>query len=176
MEKTTSLILTDGSLESAVVCAIARQKHEAVLFDISDPADEHARSAVLKQTDYLRPRQVVGGHQAIVSDDPHGLFRLNAALAASAPAIRRFDAQNVYLPLRVGMEAEGFGRSAEFVQIAEELLRHGLGLLSVRVEAPLLEMEPWQVVDLGTQLSAPLTSAHGEKEHAAFVRAGRAKP
>ena len=174
MQKEPALILTDGSLESAVLCAIARQKHDAVLVDVAGDATA-ARAAVAKQVEYLRPRQTHGPGVA-APDDAADLFAWSAVLAAASPLARQHDAKAIYLPIRLGLEHPAFPQAAEFLQIWEELLRHGLSLGPVKLLTPLLEMEPWQTADLSHQMSAPAVASHGEERHEAFVRAGRAKP
>ena len=180
MFKESALLLSDGSLESAVLCAVARPKHDCALLDVTgDTADAATRHAMSKQIEYLRPRQThaaPAGPRPDDSDDPAGLTAWTAALAAAAPLVRLHDARAVYLPLRLGLGHAAFARAAEFLQIWEELLRHGLSLGPVRLLAPLLELEPWQVADLSHQTAAPAVASHGESSHAAFVRAGRAKP
>lgn len=176
MEKPTALIISDGSLASAVLCAVARQKHESVLLDVTDPSDSHARDAVTKQTEFLRPRQTVTTPLGGSLEDANALFGLFSALAAAAPVAKRVSASVIYVPLRYGLSNAAFSRAAEFVQISEELLRHGLDLHEVKLAAPLLELESWQVVDLANQLGAPLTRWHGETDSAAFVQAGRTRP
>ena len=46
-------------------------------------------------------------------------------------------------------------QATEYVQIWNELLNLPCGLAELDVVAPLLELEPWQVVDVGTQAGAP---------------------
>ena len=182
MQKETALILSDGSLESAVLCAVARQKHDAVLVEIGD-GGAAGKAAFAKQSDYLRPRQThvleaqppsPNGYAG--PDDPADLLRWTAILAESASLVRQHEARAVYLPIRIGLEGVGFARAAEFLQLWEELLRHGLALGPVKLLSPLLELEPWQVADLSHQMSAPAVPAHGEDRHDAFVRSARAKP
>ncbi len=176
MEKEPAILLTDGSLESAVLCAIARQQHEVILADVSPPGDAAATEAVARQIDYLRPRHTHPLGQEPAATDPSGLFTWTRALAAAAPLVRQHRAAALYVPLRAGESSALFGQAGEWVQIWEELLRHGLELGEVRLLAPLLELESWQVADLSDQMQAPATAAHGEANHEAFVRAGRPRP
>lgn len=178
--KEPALILSDGSLESAVLCAVARQKHDAVLVEMGDDGAA-GKLAFAKQSEFLRPRQthVLAADAPSPNnggDDPADLLAWTAALAEAAPLIRQHDARAVYLPIRVGLETPGFARVAEFLQLWEELLRHGLSLGPVKLLSPLLELEPWQVADLSHQMNAPAVPSHGEDRRDAFVRAGRAKP
>ena len=185
MQKETALILSDGSLESAVLCAIARQKHDPVLVEVGEGGTA-GRVAFAKQAEFLRPRQThalaaeppgaLGASGYAGPDDPADLLRWTAVLAESASLVRQHEARAVYLPIRIGLDGVGFARAAEFLQLWEELLRHGLALGPVRLLSPLLELEPWQVADLSHQMNAPAVPAHGEDRHDAFVRAARAKP
>lgn len=176
MEKPTALIISDGSLESAVLCGIARQKHETVLLDVGEAGDSHVREALARQVEFLRPRQSITPGSIGPLDDANALYSLLSAIAAAAPVARRLGAGIIYTPLRCGLADAGFAKAAEFIQVAEELLRHGLELHDVKLAAPLLELERWQVVDLANQLGAPLTRWHGETDSAAFMQAGRARP
>src|SRR5690606_7668765 len=154
----------------------ARQKHETVLLDVGDTADSHVREALVRQVEFLRPRQTITPGPTGPLDDANALYSLLSVIAAGAPVGRRLGAPIIYAPWRYGLPDAGFAKAAEFVQVAEELLRHGLELHDVKLAAPLLELEKWQVVDLANQLGAPLTRWHGESDSAAFMQAGRAKP
>lgn len=51
--------------------------------------------------------------------------------------------------------ADGLAQATEFLQIWNEMLEHPCGQPELTVEAPLLELEPWQVVDVGFQAQVP---------------------
>ena len=179
MEREFALFVTDGSLESATVCAIARQTHDVILVDAGGSGcGPHAREAISRQIGFARPRRahVLGDVVKAPADDPGGLMWWTGVLGLLPPLIRDHGLRDVYLPLRTEAGGSAYGPAAEMLQIWEELYDHALGLGPVRLLAPLLEMESWQVVDLASQMGAPLIAAHGELEHAAFVRSGRAKP
>lgn len=97
----------------------------------------------------------------------------------------------IYLGLRVGGGADDLAQATEYVQIWTDLLQLACGMPEVEVQAPLLELDPWQVVDLGFQVSAPLErtwscdadggepcwACRGCREReAAFQRAGKPDP
>ncbi len=69
-------------------------------------------------------------------------------------------------PLGTGL-AEGLAAASEFNHVLAELMNLPLGQPDVEVVAPLLELEPWQVVDLGIQVAAPLEKAWSCTEDAA---------
>ena len=75
-----------------------------------------------------------------------------------ATAVRfasHYQAAAVYLGLRVGARGDELAQATEYVQVWNELVQMPCGQPELEVAAPLLELEPWQVVDLGFQVSAP---------------------
>ena len=53
------------------------------------------------------------------------------------------------------MNADDLTRATEFAQVFNELVQLPCDRPELNIELPLLELEPWQVVDLGSQVSAP---------------------
>ena len=67
-----------------------------------------------------------------------------------------YGASAIYLGLRVGGGIDELAQATEYVQIWTDLLQLACGLTEAEFQAPLLELEPWQVVDLGFQVNAPM--------------------
>ena len=84
------------------------------------------------------------------------MLELLPLLAAAGRFAAHYQAAAIYLGLRVGGQVDELAQATEYVQIWTELLQLPCGLSDVEFVAPLLELEPWQVVDLGFQVSAPL--------------------
>jgi 7-cyano-7-deazaguanine synthase in queuosine biosynthesis len=94
----------------------------------------------------LRPQAPVGA----------AALELLPFMAAAARFSSHYGATALYLGLRVGGGVDELAQATEYVQIWTDLLQLGCGLTELEYQAPLLELEPWQVVDLGFQVSAPL--------------------
>jgi 7-cyano-7-deazaguanine synthase in queuosine biosynthesis len=86
---------------------------------------------------------------------------------------------------------DDLARATEYLQVWDEMLQMTLGRPELRVIAPLLELELWQVVDLGFQVNAPLdrtwncVDEHGDpcnacrgcrSRDAAFMQAAKPDP
>src|SRR5947208_3486975 len=56
---------------------------------------------------------------------------------------------------RRARRSTGIAHATEYAQIWNELIQMPCNHAEVTVEMPLLELEPWQVVDVGFQVSAP---------------------
>ena len=169
MTREKAIVVSDGSLESAALIAVAKARCEVVLLDATAGFDADAREAADQQAQWARcDRRPVEGTVATQSRD--GMTFLTSLLAAVATAAREEEASVVYLPLRIGLESPTFPRAAEWVQVAEELLVHGLDLQGLTLLAPLLELELWQVVDLAGHVDAPLHPSHVERNREAFTQ------
>src|SRR5690606_39673554 len=57
--------------------------------------------------------------------------------------------------LRVGPASDELATATEFTQIWNEMFQLPLGQPELTLETPLLELDPWQVVDVGFQVHAP---------------------
>ncbi|MEL7240394.1 MAG: hypothetical protein AAGK78_16170, partial [Planctomycetota bacterium] len=150
MQKDLVIVVTDGSLESAAICPIARSKGEVVVLDISGGGGEGdpRRQAVQAQIDYLRPRETQSIAPAETDTGVAGqLLSLTAAIGHAAVLAQKHVASAIYIPLRIGEEIPESEQAHEWLQLTEELLRYGLSLANIKIEAPLLDMEPRQVVD-----------------------------
>jgi hypothetical protein len=110
---------------------------------------------------YLAPMYTGQSQQSLMSDPRHtgalGMQGLDL-LPLIATAVRfaaHYQAAAVYLGLRVGGHGDELAQATEYVQIWNELIQLPCGQSELEVSAPLLELEPWQVVDTGFQVAAP---------------------
>ena len=101
------------------------------------------------------------GYETVVLDAPtdhdEPLVDLTAALAPAAIAAREHHASVVYLPLRP--HREDVADAVEWQQIAEDLLRNGLGLESVRVLCPLVDLSDGKLDELAAHVGAQVEPA-----------------
>jgi 7-cyano-7-deazaguanine synthase len=56
----------------------------------------------------------------------------------------------------VGPTTEELAQATEFFQIWNEMVQLTLGRPELEIQTPLLELDAWQVIDLGFQVNAPL--------------------
>jgi 7-cyano-7-deazaguanine synthase len=84
------------------------------------------------------------------------MMELLTLMSAAARFAAHYHSAAIYLGLRVGAGVDELAQATEYIQIWTELLQLPCGLPDLEFIAPLLELEPWQVVDLGFQVSAPL--------------------
>ena len=221
MAKDLAIVLNNGSLNSAVTTALAAQRHRVVmLFAQTDPAGGDAtvgpRAAFDRQVAHVKPyRDHVldlsflaetrdgtrpGGDptagRGVV--DPRQVVPVGPQLTDLLPLVGialRFaahhGASSVHLGLRVGPSGNPLVSAAEFGQVWSELVQMPCGHSDLTVEMPLLELDPWQVVDVGTQSGVPFErtwSCDGpgpeacwacpgcRAREAAFTRAAKADP
>lgn len=178
MAKDLAIVLNNGSVNSAVVTAIAAQKHRPVtLFvEVEQGPASRARAAYDQQVGHFKPYRehtlampFLTGIGAAAETPPaaaadprqHGivagqLLDLLPLVTAAARYAVHYKAAAIYLGLRVGGHAEELSQATEYVQILQELLQLPCGQQELDVVAPLLELEAWQVVDVGFQAAAPL--------------------
>jgi 7-cyano-7-deazaguanine synthase in queuosine biosynthesis len=67
-----------------------------------------------------------------------------------------YKAAAVYFGFRVGGSGDELAAATEYGQIWNEMIQMPCGVKETEVITPLLELEPWQVVDVGFQVNAPL--------------------
>ena len=119
------------------------------------------------------------------------MLELLPLLAAAGRFAAYYQVSAIYLGLRVGTSVDELAQATEYVQIWTDLLQLPCGLAEMELVAPLMELEPWQVVDLAFQVNAPLertwscANDAGEPcwacrgcraREAAFQRAAKADP
>ena len=209
MAKETAIVLTNGSVESAVAAALAAQKYRPVLLHVeAAPADPptRRRQAVEQQVQHFKPFRE---HTLTLplpplpeaddmATDPRAVEPVSLSLQRLTPLIgiavhvaAAYSAGAVYSGLRIGPRVDDLARSTEYFQIWDEMVQMTLDRPGLSVVAPLLEMELWQVVDLGFQVNAPLdrtwscVDEHGDpcnacrgcrSRDAAFMQAAKPDP
>jgi 7-cyano-7-deazaguanine synthase in queuosine biosynthesis len=185
MAKELAIVLNNGSVNSAVVTALAAQRFRLIMLHVILGAGEEdgsetatrTRVAFDQQTAHFKPYrehvlelpflsqlQAPGGPKKNV-DNPEPrrqqsrtsaqLLELVPAFGAAARFAGHYQVAAIYLGLRAGSGADDLAQATEYAQIWQELLQVPCGMNDLEIATPLLEMDPWQVVDLGFQVNAP---------------------
>jgi 7-cyano-7-deazaguanine synthase in queuosine biosynthesis len=177
MAKDLCIVLNNGSLNSVVTTALAAQKYRPILLYVETHSQPPAgmRAAYDQQVAHFKPYrehtlsmrflQTVepsGSSSALAADPRHTgllapqLTRLLPLVATAVPFAAHYQAAAIYMGLRVGPGGDDLARATEYVQVCNELIQLPCGMSDVELLTPLLELEPWQVVDVGFQVDAPL--------------------
>ena len=180
MAKDLAIILNNGSVNSAVATALAVQKHRAILLhaEVAQQPGSRRRAAYDLQVQHFKPYRehalpmpflalvqptanstatmmTAADPRAAASASPQVLALLPLIAAAARYAVH-YNATAICVGLRVGPQGDELARATEYLQIWNELLQMPCGQAELEVTAPLLELEQWQVVDVGYQVNAPL--------------------
>lgn len=178
MARDLVIVLNNGSLNSAIVTGLAAQKHRLVMLhaETLQMPGSRAKVAYDQQVQHFKPfrehtlpmphlstvEQNNSGINATIAD-PRAIIPVQPALISLVPLVAaaarfavHYQAVGVHLGLRVGGQADELARASEYVQIWGELMQGPCGQQELDFVTPLLELEPWQVVDLGFQINAPL--------------------
>ncbi len=176
MAKDLAVVLTNGSVNSAVVTALAAQKYRPILLhaEVTQEAGSRVRAAYDLQVlhfkpyrehtlpmPFLSPVQPPGTTSAIMSDPRLAaavapqMLELLPLLAAAARYAVHYQAAAIYLGLRIGGHGDDLAQATEYIQIWNEMLQLPCAQSELEIQTPLLELDPWQVVDVGFQVSAP---------------------
>jgi 7-cyano-7-deazaguanine synthase len=210
--KDLAIVLNNGSINSAVTTALAAQRYRPILLHVEavQQPGSRVRAAYDMQVAHFKPyrehtlpmpflamfQPATPG--AATPGDPRvplvGAKHLVELLPLIAAAIRfgvHYQAAAVYVGLRIGGGADDLTQATEYVQIWNELIQMPSGQAELEVVTPILELDPWQVVDVGFQVSAPFDRTWSCVEdasepcwacrgcrarEAAFVQAGKADP
>ncbi|MFI5380829.1 MAG: 7-cyano-7-deazaguanine synthase [Tepidisphaerales bacterium] len=177
MAKDLAIVLNNGSLNSAVITTLAAQKYRpiTVYADLGATPVARFRAAYDQQVAHFKPYREhtlamsqlgalrVSGGSSASNIDPRQqgllapqLVDLLPVLFAAATIAVHYQAGAIYIGLRVGAAPDDLAQATEYVQICNELLQLPCGQPELELQAPLLELEPWQVVDVGFQVGAPL--------------------
>ena len=179
MAKDLAIVLNNGGVNAAVASALAVQKYRPVLVYVETGAGgaPAARSAYDQQVAHFKPFRehtlampffaprdgATPVAAAAGSVDPRvhtplgpQMVRLLPLVAVGVRFAADYQAAAVYLGLRVGPRGDELAQATEYVQVWNELVQMPCGQAELEVVTPLLELEPWQVVDLGFQVAAPL--------------------
>lgn len=215
MARELAIVLANGSVQSTVACALATQKHRPVLV-YAEPEPSVGRpgqafDALGQQIKPYRSHRIPmhflatqsragrGGEllQEMRGDQRSGeatiarLVELMPIIGAGLRYAIHYNAVALYLGTRVGPDGPDLARVTEFGQLWSEMVQLTCERPSIEIQMPLLELEPWQVVDLGAQVNAPLAVTWSCEKRAgdpcgncsgcreremAFQRAGRPDP
>jgi hypothetical protein len=215
MAKDLALILNNGSVNSAVATALAVQKFRPILLfaEAAPTPGSRMRMAYDQQVQHFKPYRehtlsmpfltalATDERRGATAADPRQLgqggprgpqmLELLPLVAAAVRFAAHYRAAAVFLGLRVGTQADELAQATEYVQVWNELIQMPCDQPELEVHAPLMEMETWQVVDLGFQVAAPLDRTWSCAEdagepcwacrgcrarEAAFHQAGKADP
>jgi 7-cyano-7-deazaguanine synthase in queuosine biosynthesis len=176
MAKDLAIVLNNGSVNSAVTTALAAQKYRTILLyaQIAEQPGSRAHAAYDQQVAHFKPYRehvlmmpfllpVQTPQQAAPSmTDPrqpaalaNQLLELLPLVAAAARYAVHYQAAAIYVGHRVGVQGDELAQASEYVQVWNELLQLPCGQQELEVVTPLLELEPWQVVDVGFQVNVP---------------------
>jgi 7-cyano-7-deazaguanine synthase in queuosine biosynthesis len=178
MAKDLALILNNGSLNSAVVTAIAAQKYRPIMVysEITSAPASRSRMAYDQQVAHFKPYREHSFSMSFLAPlqqpmntqnvdprqsgllAPH-LVHLLPLITAVVPFAEHYQVSAIYLGLRIGSNGDDLAQATEYIQVLNELLQLPCGLKELEILTPLLELEYWQVVDLGFQVAAPLDRA-----------------
>jgi len=174
--KDLAIVLNNGSLNSAVAAALAAQKYRTVMIfaEVEHGAGSRARAAYDQQVAHFKPYRehmiampflsaiAPARESASVVSDPRipaplgpQMLELLPLFAAAVRYAVHYHAAAIYTGLRIGGHGDELAQATEYVQIWNELIQLPCGQAELSVEAPLMELDPWQVVDVGFQVSAP---------------------
>jgi Queuosine biosynthesis protein QueC len=176
MPKDFAIVLNNGSINSAVITAMASQRYRPIMIfaDMASGAMPRVRAAYDQQVAHFKPYREYSipiAHAgaappptstgAATADPRTGanispqLLELLPVLSAAVKSAATHNAGAIYFGLRVGPGTDELAQAAEFCQIWSELIQLPCGLAEVELQTPLLELEPWQVVDVGFNVAAP---------------------
>ncbi len=178
MAKDLAIVLNSGSMNSAVITALAAQKYRPLLLhaEVVPQGQSRARLAYDQQVAHFKPYREhalgipwamaisapgMAGAAGVAGDTrqtgpvQQQLLELTPLVAIAARFAGHYEASTIYLGLRIGTNADDLAVATEYVQIWNEMLQMPCGLAELELQAPLLELEPWQVVDVGYQVGAP---------------------
>jgi hypothetical protein len=176
MAKDLAIVLNNGSINSAVVTAICAQRFRPVLVhaQIEGAGTTRMRTAYDQQAGFFKPyREHVinlaslpapaNSNAAAVVKETRGpvsragdFLYLLPLLGYAGRLASLYQAAAIYVGMRAGGQGDELAAATEYLQIYSELLQIPCELRELEIAAPLLELEAWQVVDLGFNVSAPL--------------------
>src|SRR6185436_2930407 len=174
MAKDLAIVLNNGSINSAVATALAAQRYRLILLhaEVGQGPGTRARAAYDQQVAHFKPyreHSLPMGFLATVQDpkssaaalasDPRSqtanlgpqMIDLLPLIAAGVRYAAFYQAAAVYLGFRVGGTGDELAAATEYTQIWNELIQMPCGVKELEVITPLLELEAWQVIDVGFQ-------------------------
>jgi len=173
MAKDFAVILNNGGINSAVATALAVQKHRPILIyaETSPTPSARQRAAYDQQITHFKPyREQTINLPPMTPPNPSGtaqadpratppiaprLIELLPLMSLAAQCGAQYQAAAIYCGMRIGPDGDDLAHAAEFFQVWGEMIQIPCRLSEMEVLTPLLELEPWQVVDLGFQVGVP---------------------
>jgi 7-cyano-7-deazaguanine synthase len=174
LAKDLAIVLNNGSINSAVITALAAQRYRVIMIYAETAThNSMSRTAYEQQVSHFRPQRehtlpmsylaTINSNQAqtLMSDPRHSAIiaqqclELLPLVATAARFATHYQAACVYVGLRVGLHADDLAQATEYIQVWNEMLQLPCGQTEIEISAPLLELEPWQVVDTGFQVNVP---------------------
>lgn len=177
MPKDLAVVLCDGGLNAAVTTALAAQRNRLVMLcaDLGYPTGSRRRAAFDMLVGHYRPYREHtlpmpymlwvrrSGSEASPNVDPRAGSELATRLVELTPLVAtafrfaaHYEATAIYVGLRIGPDPMDLARATEYTQVWNELAQQACSLHDLDLRMPLLELEPWQVVDLGVQVGTPM--------------------
>jgi 7-cyano-7-deazaguanine synthase len=178
MAKDLAIVLSNGSINSAVAGALASQKYRPILVyaeAMSHDPPTRRKTTYDAQVGAFKPFRehtipvpylTLSADKSLagsVSNDPRiaapilpQLRQLVPLVGAALSLAVAYEASAIYCGLRIGPATDELAQATEFIQIWNEMFQLTLGRPELELHAPLLELEMWQVIDLGYQVNAPL--------------------
>jgi 7-cyano-7-deazaguanine synthase in queuosine biosynthesis len=173
MAKDFAIVLNNGGINSAVATALAAQKFRPIMIyaESGQSSSARQRAAYDQQVTHFKPYReqtvtlplVAAPNPAqTASADPRAVQPVGPRLIEMLPLIsvavqyaNFYQAAAIYLGMRVGPEGDDLAQVTEFFQVWNELVQMPCRLPELELATPLMELEPWQIIDLGYQVAAP---------------------
>lgn len=178
MAKDLAIVLNNGSINSAVTTALAAQKYRLVMLHVEVSAEKggRMRAAYDQQVAHFKPyrehlvpmpflaavESATPPHANTVASDPRHpavlapqMLELLPLVSAAVRYAVHYQASAIYCGLRVGGQGDELAQATEYVQVWNEMIQLPCAQAEMELVAPLLELEPWQVVDVGFQTAVP---------------------
>ena len=173
MAKDFAIVLNSGGINGAVTTALAAQKYRPImLYAETGPASSaRQRAAYDQQVTHFKPYREQTVTLPLVATpnpansstaDPRAVLPISPRLISLIPLIgiavqyaSFYQAVSIHLGIRIGPEGDDLAQVTEFFQIWNEIIQMPCKMQELEIVTPLLELEPWQVVDLGFQVAAP---------------------
>jgi 7-cyano-7-deazaguanine synthase in queuosine biosynthesis len=175
MAKDLAIVLNNGSINSAVITSLAAQKYRLILiYAQGNDGEARRRAAYEQQVAHFKPYREhtvtlgsasptgsAANSSSVVSDPRHPaplgpqMLDLLPLVSTAVLHAANYQAAAIYIGLRVGGQGDEMAQATEYLQIWSEMVQLPCGQTELEITAPLLELETWQVVDVGFQAGAP---------------------
>jgi len=176
MAKDLAIVLNNGSVNSAVVTAMAAQRFRPIMVMVEgsiEVTSSRPRTAFDQQVTHFKPyRSYVIPLSFPTTPAPHAnasmadprqsaplepkLLELLSLMSLGVRFAAHHQAAAIYFGTRVGPTTDELAQATEYFQIWSELVQLPCGQAELELQTPLLELDAWQVIDVGYQVGAPL--------------------